>query len=165
MILCPSCQHREFAGALFCAECGGNLIYEREIHTPPGTRGRATASPPPQETPPVYSAIDSLLTLHLLDSDQILPLAGRETFTLGRFNNGQPILPDVDLTPYNAYSSGVSRLHATIQIGPMVIITDLGSSNGTHLNDKKISPYAQYPIRHGDIITLGKMKIQVLIRQ
>ena len=50
-----------------------------------------------------------------MDSGKILPLASRNEFTLGRLSEGQPIMPDIDLTPYQAYASGVSRLHAVVK--------------------------------------------------
>ena len=46
-----------------------------------------------------------------------------------------------------------------------VFITDLGSSNGTRVNGQKIMPNIDYPLNHGDVIALGKFKIQVLIRK
>jgi pSer/pThr/pTyr-binding forkhead associated (FHA) protein len=46
-----------------------------------------------------------------------------------------------------------------------VVVTDLGSSNGTRVNGQKIVPHVDYPINHGDIIALGKLKIQVIIAQ
>jgi len=106
------------------------------------------------------------LSLHIIDSGQILHLAERNEFTLGRTIEGQPILPDVDLSPFDAFTLGVSRLHAALRIiNYEVVITDLGSSNGTRVNGQKIVPHVDYPINHGDIISLGKLKIQVLISQ
>jgi len=85
---------------------------------------------------------------------------------MGRVAEGQPILPDVDLSPYEAYSQGVSRLHAALKvINQRVVIMDLGSSNGTRVNGQKIVPNVDYPLNHGDMIALGKLKIQVLIRR
>jgi pSer/pThr/pTyr-binding forkhead associated (FHA) protein len=46
-----------------------------------------------------------------------------------------------------------------------IFITDLGSSNGTRVNGQKIMPNVDYPLNHGDVIALGKFKIQVLIRK
>jgi len=50
--------------------------------------------------------LEAVISLHLVDSGQILHLAGRSEFTLGRAADGQPILPDVDLSPYEAYTQG-----------------------------------------------------------
>lgn len=114
--------------------------------------------------PPPSMSLQSWISLHLIESGQILPLADRTEFTLGRSAEGQPIVPDVDLSPYNAYANGVSRLHAAIKlVKNQVVVVDLGSSNGTYLNGVRLSPYVETPIAHGDLIYLGKLKMQVLI--
>ncbi|MEA4909843.1 MAG: FHA domain-containing protein [Chloroflexi bacterium] len=93
-------------------------------------------------------------------------LVGRTEFTLGRVGERQPILPDIDLSPYDAYVQGVSRLHALLKISDqVVIVTDLGSSNGTRVNGQKILPHIDYPLNHGDVVALGKLKIQILIHK
>jgi pSer/pThr/pTyr-binding forkhead associated (FHA) protein len=117
--------------------------------------------------PPAPSvATDAHLSLHIVRTGQILPLMGREEFIIGRVSEGQSVLPDIDLTPYDAYSQGVSRLHAMIQIAKdQVSISDLGSSNGTRINKTKLTANRSYSLNHGDVISLGKFKIQALIRQ
>ena len=113
---------------------------------------------------PLQTPLQSWISLHLIESGQVLPLADRTEFTLGRSAEGQPIVPDVDLTSYNAYANGVSRLHAAIKlVNNRIVVVDLGSSNGTYLNGVRLSPYIETPVSHGDLIYLGKLKIQVLI--
>jgi pSer/pThr/pTyr-binding forkhead associated (FHA) protein len=74
-------------------------------------------------------------------------------------------MPDIDLTPYQAYASGVSRLHAVVKRdASRVLVMDLGSSNGTYVNGRRINPHVEEPLSHGDIVALGKLKIQVLLR-
>ncbi len=117
----------------------------------------------PLPAPPAMP-LQSWISLHIIDSGQILPLADRTEFTLGRSAEGQPIIPDVDLSPYNAYANGVSRLHAAIKlINNRIVVVDLGSSNGTYLNGIRLSPYIETPVSHGDLIYVGKLKIQILI--
>ena len=100
----------------------------------------------------------------MMENGQILPLADRAEFTLGRSAEGQPIVPDVDLSPFNAYANGVSRLHAMIKlIQDKIVIIDLGSSNGTYLNGIRLSPYVETTVVQGDLVYLGKLKMQVLI--
>ena len=100
----------------------------------------------------------------MIESGQILPLADRTEFTLGRSAEGQPIVPDVDLSPYNAYANGVSRLHAVLKlIKDQIVLVDLGSSNGTYLNGNRLSPYVETSVAHGDVVYLGKLKMQLLI--
>ncbi|MEN8242139.1 MAG: FHA domain-containing protein [Chloroflexota bacterium] len=167
-IICPNCNHEEPAGALFCSECSVKLITSDGLSTATIKSAdpritQAGASPPP---PPPAQVTESQVSLHIVRTGQILPLIGRLEFTLGRISQGQSILPDIDLSPYNAYAQGVSRLHATLKlIREDLYVEDLGSSNGTRINNTKIPPHKNQPVTHGDVITLGRFKIQALIRQ
>ncbi len=168
MIICPSCSNEEPEGAIFCTECGIKLIDANGLSTATFKSSelglQSSALPPDPESPtPVTEA---QVNLHIIRTGQILPLVGREEYTLGRISQGQSILPDIDLAPYDAYSQGVSRLHATIKIrASHLFIEDLGSSNGTRINDTKIDPHSEQLIHHGDVISLGRFKIQALVRQ
>jgi pSer/pThr/pTyr-binding forkhead associated (FHA) protein len=168
MIICPNCQNKEMSGAIYCTKCGAQLIdmtiATHKIHTAE-TRQEALRDPArnqPAPPPPVH--LQSWISLNMIDSGQILPLADRTEFTLGRSAEGQPIVPDVDLSSHNAYANGVSRLHAVLKlIQDQIVIMDLGSSNGTYLNGVRLAPYIETPVAHGDVVYLGKLKIQVLI--
>jgi hypothetical protein len=166
MIICPNCQHKEMSGAIYCSKCGAQLIdmtvATHKIHTAETrqevNRGTDRKIPPPPRQ------LQSWISLNMIESGQILPLADRNEFTLGRSAEGQPIVPDVDLSPYNAYANGVSRLHAVIKlIKDQIVLVDLGSSNGTYLNGNRLSPYVETSVAHGDVVYLGKLKIQLLI--
>jgi hypothetical protein len=167
MIICSNCQHQNVSGAVFCAECGAQLdgietltthnITDEEI-----AEGLGKNEPHPE---PPSSPTNSWISLHLMDSGKILPLATRNEFTLGRLSEGQPIMPDIDLTPYQAYASGVSRLHAVVKRDTgRIFVMDLGSSNGTYLNGRRLNPHMEEDLKHGDVVALGKLKIQVLLR-
>ena len=167
MITCKNCQHKNVPGTLFCSECGAQLDGVETLNTQSITqeeiakdlKKRSAAMEPPS------SPANSWISLHLMDSGKILPLASRSEFTMGRLSEGQPIMPDIDLTPYQAYASGVSRLHAVVKRdGNRTIVMDLGSSNGTYLNGRRLNPHMEEELRHGDVIALGKLKIQVLLR-
>jgi pSer/pThr/pTyr-binding forkhead associated (FHA) protein len=107
---------------------------------------------------------DGIVSICLLDTNEVIPLEGRNEFTLGRSAEGQPILPDIDLAPFEGFDQGVSRLHASINLGgQQTEVIDLGSANGTRLNGQKIPPHKPYPIKHGDVLALGKFKIQLIM--
>ncbi len=165
MIICPNCQHKELNGAIYCSKCGAQLIEAGFVTHKINTDAlKETKSRLESIQPPPPQSIQSWISLHLIESGQILPLADRTEFTLGRAAEGQPIVPDVDLSPYNAYANGVSRLHAAIKlVQNQVAVVDLGSSNGTYLNGVRLSPYVETPVGHGDLIYLGKLKMQILI--
>jgi len=165
MIICPNCQNKEISGAIYCSKCGAQLLdahlTTHKIHTAETRQEveRTNRLQPPPSTP-----LQSWISLHIIESGQILPLADRTEFTLGRSAEGQPIVPDVDLSSYNAYANGVSRLHAAIKlVNNRIVVVDLGSSNGTYLNGVRLSPYVETPVAHGDLVYLGKLKIQILV--
>jgi hypothetical protein len=165
MIICPNCQHEEINGAVYCSKCGAQLIdaqlSTQRIQTVERSKFEHSGD---QIPPPISVPMQSWISLHIIESGKILPLADRTEFTLGRSAEGQPIIPDVDLSPYDAFSNGVSRLHAAIKlVNNRTIIVDLGSSNGTYLNGLRLTPYFETPVSHGDMILLGKFKLQVLI--
>jgi hypothetical protein len=169
MIICTNCQHKNVAGAMFCAECGAQLDGVDTLITQAITDEQIAEElkkqPSSARTEPASTPVNSWISLHLMDSGKILPLASRNEFTLGRLSEGQPIMPDIDLTPYQAYASGVSRLHAVVKRDSnRVMVMDLGSSNGTYLNGRRINPHVEESLSHGDIVALGKLKIQVLLR-
>jgi hypothetical protein len=167
MIICSNCQHENVSGTLFCVECGAQLNGTETLTTQAITQDQIVddlkKTSAAFETP--SSPANSWLSLHLMDSGKILPLATRNEFTMGRLSEGQPIMPDIDLTPYQAYASGVSRLHAVVKRDmERVVIMDLGSSNGTYLNGRRLNPHTEELLKHGDVVALGKLKIQVLLR-
>ncbi len=171
MILCHNCLHKEMVGALFCSECGAQLIFDEGIPTSVITKtSTKDFEPPSQElkqepSHPPSGTLRGKVVLNIINSGEVLELADQEEVTLGRISEGQPVLPDIDLSPYKAYEAGVSRMHAAIKVNDaLVSITDLGSANGTRVNGRKISSHIPHPLRHGDILTLGKFKIQVLFR-
>jgi len=107
---------------------------------------------------------ETVITLTIMDTNTAIQLSGRTEYSLGRVAKGQPILPDFDLTDYDAFSKGVSRLHAAIKVGSKrIVIMDLRSANGTRVNGQKIVPNVEYPLKHGDVIALGKLKMQILL--
>lgn len=166
MIICSNCKHSNMTGALFCAECGAQLIGRDTLITQTidtNNLKKASTRITGEIGEPVEGT-DAWANLHLLDTGQILPLSSRNEFTMGRISEGQPIMPDIDLSPYQAYAAGVSRLHAVIKrSGDSVVFTDLGSANGTFLNGSRLTPNTEQVLNHGDILALGKMRIQVLI--
>jgi pSer/pThr/pTyr-binding forkhead associated (FHA) protein len=170
MILCPNCHNKELPGAYFCGECGTQLILLEFLNT-------RMINKPVEEINVVRSGSNSFptrkviqkpkdpnISLHLVESGKVIHLSDKKDFTLGRAIEGQSILPDVDLSAYDAFSLGVSRMHVSLRIfNGDVYVMDLGSSNGTKINSQKIVQHVEYSISHGDLVTLGRLKVQVLL--
>jgi len=167
------------AGAIFCTRCGSSLVRvvedggETAVYTQnpvqgafPGMGDNPGDKPrnPAEARGASASPTDAFISLHMVDTGEILPLAMSDEITIGRVSAGQSIVPDVNLTPYRAYDEGVSRLHASLKVtNSQVYVIDLSSANGTRLNGKILNPNEPHLLAHGDILTLGRFKIQVLI--
>lgn len=167
MITCSNCKHKNPSGAVFCSECGTQLtgadMTTQSIRTDRvAEAARQTADA--IEYPKAISDA-SWGSLHVMESGQILPLGERNEYTIGRVSEGQPIMPDIDLSPYQAYANGVSRMHALLKRdGKRIIVMDLGSANGTYVNGKRLTANVERLLSHGDVVALGKLKFQVLIK-
>ncbi len=167
MTVCPNCKHNNMEGSVFCEECGSQLV-GKEVVTQTIDTGQMKdiqQSRVPTQSFQIQAAEDAWGNLHMLDTGQVLPLSGRREFTLGRISEGQPIMPDIDLAPYQAYTGGVSRMHAILKSdGRRVTIMDLGSANGTYVNGRKLIANVEQDLSHGDVLALGKLKIQILLK-
>jgi hypothetical protein len=170
MVICPDCLYKNMTGAVFCSECGAQLVREESPKTGNmrvtdgfkiGSRTGSVAQP---SAVPATPYTEAPVSLHILSSDVFLPLPHEDEVILGRAGEGQSMVPDINLEPYQAFEAGVSRIHAAIRlVENQVLITDLGSGNGTRINGNKIEPNIPHPIKNGDLLNLGKLKIQIII--
>ncbi len=164
MIICPTCKHEEIDGAIFCSECGMQLIKSEAGTTQKITQDEADKTPTDPLKSESPNANNVWISLHIIDNGQVLPISDRNEFTMGRISDNQPIMPDVDFSDFRAYENGVSRLHAVVRRNNgNVIVMDLGSSNGTYVNGTRLMPNMEQPLRHGDVVSLGKLKMQVVL--
>ena len=115
---------------------------------------------------PLSEAVNATLVLRLVDSGDIINLGEKKELTIGRASDGQETIPDVDLTPYDAYAAGVSRLHIILNIDQSnITVQDFDSANGTRLNGLRIKPKTKHKLKQGDILTLGTLKVQLNIQE
>ena len=138
---CTECNMENIEGAIFCEECGGKLEAMGEME---GNAG----------------AVDSEgegLVLTSVDGSK-LELPAKTEVVIGREDPISEVFPDVDLTEFGGEDGGVSRKHAVIhRAGMACTIEDMGSTNGTYVNKKKIKPHAPQAIKPGDELRFGKV--------
>jgi hypothetical protein len=169
MIECPSCKCQHFVGTLYCSECGTRLVHVTSVPTMTISELESMdaadkTKPTPADGPDLRSG--AIFGLRIVDSGDVVSLLGRTNYTIGRSNKGQAVIPDVDLAMYEAYDHGVSRLHAEMRIQPdSVYVIDLDSANGTIINGDRLKSLEEKVVHHGDIIQLGRMRLQIISRQ
>jgi len=55
----------------------------------------------------------------------------------------------------------ISRVHASLQLGPPIVVRDLGSANGTCVRDHQLEPHQDLEIAPGESIQLGSVTLIV----
>jgi pSer/pThr/pTyr-binding forkhead associated (FHA) protein len=100
------------------------------------------------------------LRLVQAQTEVIFDLEG--TMVVGRAHPENGYYPDIDLGAFGGDELGVSREHLYFKLnGDRVVVIDNNSANGTRLNGEWLKPNEAYPIRHGDELVLGLLKLQV----
>jgi pSer/pThr/pTyr-binding forkhead associated (FHA) protein len=170
MITCKVCNNQEYHGVLFCGECGSQVAFasNERVNTlvyPNQNRGLEVDF---TQTIPKKLLEDSTFILYSTEREELIDIPKQNEFTIGRFVEGQVITPDVDLNNYEAYDMGISRLHATIRINVeknKIFVVDLGSANGSSVNGYEIPANSEVPLNHGDVLSLGKFNMKVILPQ
>ncbi len=82
---------------------------------------------------------------------------------IGKPNDRIP--PDIDVSGF-PNSEVVSRIHADIRVeGDAHYVEDVGSSNGTYINNLPLLPGNRHRLRPGDRISLGKGDLMTFLFQ
>lgn len=140
---CTECQMENITGAIFCEECGAKLeaMGEQQQGASAMESGGAHL---------VFATTDGE-TLEIPEKDDIV---------IGREDPISEVFPDLDLTGYGGMESGVSRKHAVMhRSGGGFTVEDMGSTNGTYVNRKRIQPNTPQPIMPGDEVRFGKLAL------
>jgi pSer/pThr/pTyr-binding forkhead associated (FHA) protein len=115
--------------------------------------------PVPQATTPPTAARTQLQQVNVrllhVQTDRLVELPQNlSVIHMGKPNDRIP--PDIDVSGF-PNSEIVSRIHADIRAeGDAYYIEDVGSSNGTYINNSPLLPGNRHRLRSGDRISLGK---------
>lgn len=92
--------------------------------------------------------------VHIQTGESIRFPENQNTILLGKSNENNP--PDVDLLEL-PNSEIISRQHAKIHLeSDNYYIEDIGSSNGTYVNNTPVPEGQSHQLAAGDVIALGK---------
>lgn len=82
--------------------------------------------------------------------------------TMGRRSTDDISQPNVDLDQYGAFEAGVSRMHAAVhRQKDGFYLEDLGSSNGTWLNEEPLPPGELRLLQNASQVRLGNLRLRV----
>jgi FHA domain/Double zinc ribbon len=99
--------------------------------------------------------------LHAQSNTLISLPEAQSSIYIGKPNDRVP--PDINVSVFSS-AEVVSRVHAAIHIeGEHFFVEDVGSANGTYLNNMPLTPSTRYRLRVGDRITLGKGELMTFI--
>lgn len=143
---CPACGEANPLEAAFCDACGASL-------------GEGAAPPPPIPPPEPTPAPPARPRLVLKDGSAEFPIDDKDEYHVGRRSPLDGIFPEVDLTEVDP-ESYVSRRHGRIvKRDGTFLYEDLGSSNGSFLNDVRLQKGVQTELKEGDRLRLGKTEL------
>jgi hypothetical protein len=157
MRTCLRCKFENADDALFCVKCGVHLDNADLLETLPTIDViRSSLNLPSSKYDETQLEVGTLM-LEIDGAAVIKPMAAR--ITLGRRSELIKTEYLIDLTPFDAVSQGVSRIHAEFQVvaATNLMLKDLGSANGTMINGVALTPHELYRVHNGDQIQLGNL--------
>jgi hypothetical protein len=158
-------------------ERGTHLLGESRAFLPPADQNGKRPTRPVAETgeslpapslePGTASFTDRChLVLDLGEARQQVVISEREQITIGRVDGLTSVLPTIDLSRQGGWERGVSRLHAAIQrLEDRLYLIDLGSTNGTFLNGRRIESRIPHLLHDCDHVRLGLFDIEIHFQQ
>ncbi|MEH2394385.1 MAG: FHA domain-containing protein [Nostoc sp.] len=146
------------------------VVSGQSIPTPPPLEPTpaSEAELPPPAAPTTTAARTQLqqVTARLIhvQSDRLIELPQNlSVIHIGKLNDRIP--PDIDVSGFRN-SEIVSRIHADIRVeGDAHYVEDVGSSNGTYINNLPLLPGNRHRLRPGDRISLGKGDLMTFLFQ
>ena len=101
--------------------------------------------------------------LVLVSDETAFPIPMSPESTIGRQDPANNIFPDIDLTGKDPQLS-TSRRHARIlRRGHQFLVLEENATNGTYVNNQRISAQHPIPLRSGDVILFGAVQMRFVL--
>jgi hypothetical protein len=168
---CPTCHTRNELSAIVCVHCGATLddpfvdaAYKTRTAALNETETSELVSAWLTEETTELTVPDSGVAFYVDGHSMPAYMDSQAEFVLGR-SAGPTSEPLLDLAPFGGYSLGLSRRHALIRrTANGYEVMDLGSVNGTWLDDEKLVPHQPRAVLSGSHLRLGRMRLFVLYK-
>ena len=167
--ICPNCKESNELEAIICEYCGAAL---EDPFMDPGFRTKKTniAAVVPESirdwSIDKATVPDNGLAVYVEGEFKPAYVDSRGEFVIGRRADTSSQSPEnlLDLSAFGGYARGISRRHVAIRRAEHggYEILDLGSVNGSWLNDVRLIPQRYYPLASGSHLRLGSMQLFVL---
>lgn len=166
--ICPNCKESNELEAIVCVHCGAIL---EDPFLDPGARTKTKNMPAvvPENLKdwPVDDATVPHNGIAVYIEGEFHPVyrGASAEIVIGRKAGATGSVTDdlLDLSAQGGYARGLSRRHAVIRRAEQGYeILDLGSVNGTWLNNERLTPQKFYPMSSGSHLRLGGMRLYVL---
>lgn len=166
---CPHCKLLNISDAIICEHCGkpiasGSYVYSKSADV----RGKTKYFPSILDSKKERVSKDAPaegIAIYSYELTEPIEICLVDEFVIGRLTE-ETEEKVADLTPYNALDLGVSRRHLMIRReGQGYSATDLGSSNGTWVDEQRLLPFRSSPLNNGSQIRLGRMQLFVIFQQ
>ena len=164
-VICTHCGKSNQKHESFCYSCGQLLVSGKAVN-----ETRNFNSPDSGVPDSEYFSPESVLALRVrgsTDPYEIRLEKADQEVILGRITSSSAMAPDIDLGPKQGADLGVSRMHLSIRYdleNHAVLVSDLGSANGSFINGQRLLGKEIRVLRHGDELRLGKLVLAVSFR-
>jgi hypothetical protein len=163
--VCPICRQKNELEAIVCWNCGAAL---EDPFMDPGAKTKTSDIPAlvpekMEDWPRNKAAVpDNGIAVYIESEFEPAYVDATGEFVIGR-KVGTTSGVFLDLSPWGGYHLGLSRRHAAIRRrADGYEVVDLGSVNGTLLNDERLVPHRPYSLPSGSHLRLGRMLLLVL---
>ena len=161
--ICPVCKYSNEQNAVVCKHCGASLSSSKYASQTPKDPDVTVFYAEKQEEFHVEEPIipGDGITVYYAGKNEPIAIRTEDEFIIGR-QTGDASESILDLSEFDGFQMGMSRRHAKIrrtQTGYEVI--DLGTTNGTWMDDKRLVPNKPYPLANGSMLRLGRIRLLV----
>ncbi len=160
--ICPVCGTVNAHGTLVCSNCGAALAGEWTMKTVSlGNAASGTNRFRKQRIAHIGKLPPHAAALYINNGETPSIVLITSEIIFGRNVAGDET-PRFDLTNFQGQERGVSRKHAILKRIPEgIIVEDMGSSNGTWLNDSLLKPFTPSLLQSGDRLRLSQVEVEI----